>query len=511
MAGIVALGLGLGVAELVAGLLGRTSTPVVAVGEAFIDMVPGWLKDLAIDLFGTNDKVALVVGTLIVLAALSAAIGILATQSLAAGLTAATGLLVIAGIAVWTRPDRETTDLVPTVVGGLAALGALAWLTRRALTQYTAYRTAIADERESAVQASSDPARRSFLTSAAVVAGFAIATGGIGRWLGGRRAEVEASRDTLADSVPLPSPTIPDGVDLGIDGGQPWQTGNRDFYLIDTALAEPLISADSWQLHIHGMVEREVRLSYRELIDMGLEDHWITLSCVSNQVGGDLIGNALWTGVPIADVLALAQPTAGADAVKSTSDDGWTAGTPLDVLTDQNRSALLAVGMNGEPLPVEHGFPVRMIVPGLYGYVSATKWVVEMEVTRFGDFDAYWTTRGWSELGPVKVSSRIDVPSSGNAVDAGTVVVAGSAWAQHRGVAAVQIRVDEGEWQPTTLAQTPNADSWRQWVWEWDAEPGEHRLEVRATTDDGELQTGVPAPVTPDGATGWHGIDVSVE
>jgi DMSO/TMAO reductase YedYZ molybdopterin-dependent catalytic subunit len=328
--------------------------------------------------------------------------------------------------------------------------------------------------------------------------------------LGARRAGVETSRDDLASTIDLPRATPPDGADLLVDGANPWRTPNQNFYRIDTALSEPLVRAEDWTLRVHGMVENEVELDYDQLVGMGLESRWLTLNCVSNEVGGHLIGNALWTGIPIADVLALAMPTQDADAVLSTSHDGWTAGTPLDVLTD-GRDALFAVGMNGQPLPVAHGFPVRMIVPGLYGYVSATKWVVELEVTRFADFEAYWTTRGWAEKGPVKVASRIDVPSSRAHVNAGTVAVAGVAWAQHRGIQGVEVRVDDGDWNAARLATVPSADTWRQWVWEWDAEPGEHRLTVRATTADGEVQTSEEAPPVPDGASGWHTIDVTVD
>ncbi|HEU0042128.1 MAG TPA: molybdopterin-dependent oxidoreductase, partial [Jiangellaceae bacterium] len=307
----------------------------------------------------------------------------------------------------------------------------------------------------------------------------------------------------------LPDPTVPAGADLEVSGAEPWQTPNEVFYRIDTALSVPLVRAEDWQLRVHGMVDHEVRLQYSDLVEMGLVDRWLTLTCVSNEVGGGLAGNAFWTGVPIADVLALAGPHPDADAVLSTSQDGWTAGTPLEVLTD-GRDALLAVGMNGSPLPVEHGFPVRMVVPGLYGYVSATKWVVDLEVSRFDEFDAYWSTRGWSERGPVKVASRIDVPRGGASVSAGTVAVAGVAWAQHRGIEAVEVRVDGEDWARARLADVPSPDTWRQWVWEWDAAPGRHDLEVRAITADGETQTGERSPVAPDGATGWHRITVEV-
>ncbi|WP_199702756.1 molybdopterin-dependent oxidoreductase, partial [Jiangella rhizosphaerae] len=499
LAGVLSLGLGLAAAEVVAGALGRAETPVVAVGEEFIDLTPGWLKDFAIEVFGTNDKTALLAGMAIVLAALGALIGLLMARRKGAGLAAATVLLVIAGLAVNSRPDTTMADLLPTVAAGIVALPTLSWLTGKA-----------APAPEQTTPSRPAPTRRSFLTAAGVTAGLAVVGTGLGQLLGARRAGVETSRDDLAASLDLPRPDVPAGTDLVVDGADPWRTPNQDFYRIDTALSEPLVRAEDWTLRVHGMVENEVELDYDQLVGMGLVDRWLTLNCVSNEVGGHLIGNALWTGVPIADVLALAKPGPDADAVRSRSQDGWTAGTPLDVLTD-GRDALLAVGMNGDPLPLAHGFPVRMIVPGLYGYVSATKWVVELEVTRFDQFNAYWTTRGWAERGPVKVASRIDVPSSRAHVGAGTVAVAGVAWAQHRGIEAVEVRVDEGDWNAARLAAVPSTDTWRQWVWEWDAEPGEHRLQVRATTADGEVQTSEQAPPAPDGASGWHTIDVTVD
>lgn len=499
LAGVLSLGLGLAVAEAVAGALGRAETPISAVGEEFIDLTPGWLKDFAIQTFGTHDKTALLVGMMIVLAGLGALIGILTARRKGAGMLAATVLLVVAGFAVNSRPDTTMADLIPTVAAGIVALPTLSWLVGKAT----------APPPSGDAEASQGASRRAFLTAAGITAGLAVVGGGIGQLLGARRAGVETSREDLASTIDLPRATPPAGADLVIDGANPWRTPNQNFYRIDTALSEPLVRAEDWTLRIHGMVEDEVELNYDDLVGMGLESRWLTLNCVSNEVGGHLIGNALWTGVPIADVLALAKPTTDADAVLSRSQDGWTAGTPLDVLTD-GRDALLAVGMNGQPLPVAHGFPVRMIVPGLYGYVSATKWVVDLEVSRFADFEAYWTTRGWAEKGPVKVASRIDVPSSRANVDAGTVAVAGVAWAQHRGIQGVEVRVDDGDWNAARLATVPSADTWRQWVWDWDAEPGDHRLQVRATTADGEVQTSDEAPPVPDGASGWHSIEVTV-
>jgi DMSO/TMAO reductase YedYZ molybdopterin-dependent catalytic subunit len=349
------------------------------------------------------------------------------------------------------------------------------------------------------------------MKAAGVTAAAAVVAAAAGSLLGGRRRAVEASRTEVDLSLPRPLPAAEPvrGADLGIDGGEPWLTPNDEFYRIDTALSVPLIHPDDWRLRVHGMVDEEVVLRFDDLAALGLVDRWVTLCCVSNTVGGSLIGNALWTGVRVADVLGLAGPHADADAVLSTSHDGWTCGTPLDVLTD-GRDALFAVAMNGEPLPVTHGFPVRMVVPGLYGYVSATKWVVDLEVSRFDDITAYWTSRGWSEQGPVKVASRIDVPRNDARVPPGQVTVAGVAWAQHRGISAVEVRVDGGPWQEAELAEVPSTDTWRQWVWRWDAGEGEYLLEVRAITADGEEQDGTERPPAPDGATGWHGVSVTV-
>jgi DMSO/TMAO reductase YedYZ molybdopterin-dependent catalytic subunit len=495
LAGVAAAALGLGVAELVAGFLGRTATPIVAVGEAFIDRVPGWLKDLAVEWFGTADKAVLIAGVLVVFAGLSAAVGVLVVHRRGAGLVAAAGLGIVAVVATWTRADATSIDLWPAVLGSVASLIALDLLASRAAGLRSG---------------SADPAtgRRSFLRAGGVVLLTATATYAAGRWLGLRRSSVEDSRESVEQ--PEQAVDSPPGADLGVDGTEPWQTPNDVFYRIDTALSVPLVRAEDWRLRMHGLVEREVTLDYDQLIGMGLVESWVTLTCVSNEVGGYLAGNAWWSGIRVADVLAMATPKADADAVRSMSADGWTAGTPLEVLTD-GRDALLAVAMNGEPLPVEHGFPVRMVVPGLYGFVSATKWVVDLEVTRFDAFDAYWSTRGWSEQAPVKTSSRIEVPRASQYVAAGRVAVAGTAWAQHRGIQAVEVRIDGGPWQRARLGAVPSPDTWRQWVWEWDATPGEHRLQTRAIDGQGEAQIEESAPPAPDGATGWHEVTVEVD
>jgi DMSO/TMAO reductase YedYZ molybdopterin-dependent catalytic subunit len=305
--------------------------------------------------------------------------------------------------------------------------------------------------------------------------------------------------------LPIHPGAVPAGADLGVAGIAPWRSRNVGFYRIDTTIVPPAIRPSEWRLRVHGMVERELEISYRDLVARRLTEAWVTLCCVSNEVGGDLIGNAWWSGVPVRELLAEAGVHPGADAVKQTSWDGWTCGTPLSVLTD-DRNALLAIGMNGQPLPIEHGFPVRMVVPGLYGYVSATKWVADLEVTRFDRFSAYWTDRGWSERGPVKTQSRIDVPRGGAHVPAGRVTLGGSAWAQHTGIARVEVQVDGGPWQTADLGRVPNADTWVQWSASVEVGKGGHEVRVRATDRSGYTQTAARSDVLPDGATGWDAV-----
>jgi DMSO/TMAO reductase YedYZ molybdopterin-dependent catalytic subunit len=350
--------------------------------------------------------------------------------------------------------------------------------------------------------------RRAFV--AAVLASSAVAATGFGasRLLGDVGAR---SRESV--TLPRPSQTAPvlqPGMRLDdVRGITPYLTDNADFYRVDTALSVPQVDANSWRLRIHGLVDEEVELSFAELLDLPLVERRITIACVSNEVGGRYAGNATWLGVPLREVLVRAGVDPDADAVKSTSVDGMTIGTPLAALLD-DREALLAVGMNGEPLPLEHGFPVRMVVPGLYGYVSATKWLAELEVTRFEEFSAYWTDRGYAEQAPIKTFSRIDVPASFAKLDAGTTAVAGVAWAQEVGISRVEVSVDAGAWQQARLADEDNISTWRQWVYEWEAEPGNHTIEVRATDRNGDTQTSRRVTPRPDGATGWHSVNVSV-
>jgi len=491
---VVAGLVGLAMAELAAAVLRARLSPVAAVGEAVIEVTPGGVAERAIEAVGQWDKPLLLSGVVLGLLLGCACAGVIGVRRPRGGTLLMVALAAIAFAASVTRPDAAPTSFLPSIIGGGAGVFTYQWLLPRAL--------AVVGKR------SEEPTgRRKFLVAAGGLLVGAAVVAWASRWVGQARRGVEQARSSLR--LALASVSTPDGADLGVRGVVPWVTPTTDFYRIDTALAPPLVSPADWELRIHGLVERELTISYDELLARGLQDAWITLCCVSNEVGGDLISNAQWSGVPIADLLAEAGVSPDADALLSTSQDGWTAGTPLSALTD-GRDALLAVGMNGVPLPIELGFPVRMVVPGLYGFVSATKWVVDWEVTRFADFTAYWTDRGWSPDGPVKTQSRIDTPRSGDRREPGPTRVGGVAWAQHTGIERVEVRVDDGEWQEATLAREPSIDSWVQWVHEWDAEPGDHSLVVRATDRSGYVQTGEQADTVPDGATGWHTVEVSV-
>ena len=499
VSGVLAGALTLGIATLLAGALSRISvsagqpSPVIAVGGAFVDRTPLWLKNFAVSTFGTNDKLALFAGMALVLVAVCAGVGVLAARRRTAGLVAFAVVGALGAAAVLSRPGARPLDVVPTLVGTLVGL----W----ALTTLLALGARAQESRDGFD-------RRRLLLGGAGIAAVAATTAAIGQGLGGRASAVAQARaDVTVPPVPTPV-VVPPAASLDVPGITPYVVPNRDFYRIDTALVVPQMDTRGWRLRVHGLVDQEVEIDWDTLVSKPMQQALVTLTCVSNEVGGDLAGNAVWTGWPIRELLALAGPQPGADMVLSTSIDGFTAGTPLEALTD-DRNALLAVAMNGEPLPVEHGFPVRMVVPGLYGYVSATKWVVDLKVTTFAADVAYWTPRGWSARGPIKTASRIDVPASGGQVKAGRVAVAGVAWAQHRGIRAVEVRVDDGPWQQARLAAEPSVDAWRQWVLEWDAPKGNHTLTVRAVDGTGAVQTEREAPPAPDGASGWHSVTVT--
>lgn len=498
----------LAVAEVLALFLAPASSPVLAVGSFVIDIVPPWVKETAIALFGTGDKIALLAGLGLGVLVLAVAIGVLQYRRPPFGLVGLGLVGLLATIAVITRAGSTPLWVVPTIVG--TVLGIL--ILRATTTRFRAWADAAADDRTNRWgESAASYNRRSFLQLVGVATGAALVAGLAARAVNSATAAVNTVRESITLPKPsTPAPDIAPGTDLGIDGVAPYISANDGFYRIDTALQIPIIDPADWSLKITGMVEKEIEITYADLQALPLVENVVTLTCVSNEVGGTLIGNAVWLGYPIRELLAKAVPAAGADMVLSSSADGWTASTPLEVLQDENRDSILAIGMNGAPLPLEHGFPVRMVVAGLYGYVSATKWVTELKVTRFADETSYWTDRGWSDHGPIKTSSRIDVPLAGRQVAAGKVAVAGVAWAQHVGVTKVEVRVDRGRWNEAKLAEVVSVDTWVQWVWEWQATKGNHTLEVRATDAAGKTQGSALVDVVPNGAEGWHTIDVSV-
>jgi DMSO/TMAO reductase YedYZ molybdopterin-dependent catalytic subunit len=547
-AGVLTAAVATGIGQLAAGFTIAQSSPVLAVGQAAIDLTPLPIKDFAISTFGVDDKNALVVGILVILAAFAAVIGILAVRRLALGLL---GLAVFACIglaAALTRPTATAGYVIPTLVGAAAGAFALTRLVRAArrlgspadgaapgvpststadleppdLPDLPDLPGSAADDDAAAPAPaftflpnpddpgpSRWPERRRFLTASGLAVVAAAAGALIGRELITRH-NVSAARAALRFPKPaVPAPPLPPGSDLHIPGLSSFITSNGSFYRVDTALLLPEVDPATWQLRIHGMVQREVTLTFDELLRRPLIEDYITLTCVSDPVGGPYVGNALWLGASLADLIRQARPLAGADQLLCTSVDGFTSGTPLQVVLD-GRDALLTVAMNGQALPIEHGFPARMVVPGLYGYVSACKWVTDINVTTFAASYSYWATRGWSQQAPIKTESRIDVPAGNSTISPGRTPVAGVAWAQHKGIDAVEVRVDGGPWQEARLAAVPDIDTWRQWVWEWDATAGTHLLEARATDATGYTQTAAEAQPPPNGASGYPSAAVTV-
>ena len=521
IAGLLAAGTALGVGQLVAGLTGASGSPVVAVGELQIDFTPPWLKNFAIREFGPDDKLVLVSGILVVLAIFAAVIGAAATRRMAYGM-AGLGVFAVVGLtAAATRPTATVTSLLPTLAATAAAVAVLRWLIpmvspatprpRRAVSfdPVTAADPAATEPIETGDLEPDGPPRRTFLAAGAATAGIAAGAGLAGRLLAERSSVASAQRSLRIPKPAGTTPALPSGVNFDIPGLSPFVTSNTSFYRVDTALVLPQVDPSGWQLRIHGMVNREITLTFDELLKRPLIEDYVTLCCVSNPVGGPYIGNAKWLGASLAAVLREAGIKAGADQLMCTSVDGFTSGTPVQTVMD-GRDALLAVAMNGQPLPIAHGFPARMVVPGLYGYVSATKWVTDINVTTFAGNYAYWAQRGWSQQAPIKTECRIDVPNGLNNVRAGTTAVAGVAWAQHKGIEAVQVRVDQGPWNEARLATVPGIDSWRQWAWEWDAIPGQHMIEARATDKTGYTQTSAQAQPEPNGASGYPSVSVTV-
>ena len=552
-AGIVAAGSALGLSEILSGLSRKIPSLVVSVADIIVDNTPGFIARWSIDTLGSTQKPALVWGIVVVSVLLGAVLG---WASRKRWWVMPAGLVIFAVVGGWAAARNPlSSDGLGWMSGLLSgAFGIGVFMSLYALALFTRL---VGDEEPSDAEAVRVPMvgrgrfndRRRFVGAVGIMAGASLAGGLLGRWLR-RRDTVEGAREGVAEALQgrtiatpatrstataeatatpsadgtseavqeataEPTPTVtaepvraPDFDHIaGID---PLITPNEDFYLIDTAVSYPQVDPQDWSLRIHGMVDREVEISFDELLDLGLVQEQVTLSCVSNSVGGGLVGNAEWVGVPLATVLDQAGVQPGATQIVGRSVDRWTAGFPTEVALD-GRVAMVAVQMNGEPLPISHGFPARLVVAGLYGYVSATKWLSDIELTTWEAFDGYWIPRGWSKEGPIKTQSRIDVPRGDSTVDPGPTAIAGVAWAPNRAIERVEVQVDDEPWVEAELSRETTISSWRQWMVTWNATPGEHRVRVRATDGSGATQTSETSRPAPDGATGWHTIQVRVD
>ncbi|UJW31098.1 molybdopterin-dependent oxidoreductase [Saccharothrix sp. AJ9571] len=496
--GVLALAAALAAGHLVAVFFSVNASPYLAVGNGAIDLTPVELKNFAIRTFGTYDKLVLLLSMAVVMITMAALAGIASRRTPVPG-TAAIILFGLVGLlAVFQRPDLSSAALLAPATSLLVGTVVFRRLHRLA-------RAASAPGTEPA--AGRDPSRRSFLVAGAgVIVGAGVAGTG-GQLLAGTR-DAASSRAAVGPLVPARTAlAIPADADFAKLGTPTFLTSNKDFYRVDTALSLPQVRTEDWGLRLHGMVDNERDYSYTDIRDRPLVERTITMTCVSNEVGGTYVSTANFVGVDLADLLAEAGVRPGAEQLFSTSADGWTCGSPVATAADPSRGAMLAIGMNGEPLPIEHGFPARLVIPGLYGYVSATKWVIDLEVTTWAARRAYWLERSWAEQAPIKTQSRIDFPKGFETVPAGKVRVGGVAWAQPTGIAKVEVRISKGAWQEATLTREVNPDTWRMWWHEFEVPPGSHQVTVRATDRSGYTQTDARAGTVPDGATGWHVIN----
>jgi DMSO/TMAO reductase YedYZ molybdopterin-dependent catalytic subunit len=506
VAGALAAAVGIAVGEIAAGLVAGAPSLVIAIGDLIIELQPEGAKDLMVELFGEADKLVLnlmIVGAALLIAGILGVIGRRDVRMPVAGFVVA-GLLGLG--AALRQPLTEGSLAVATVA---LAIGAALLALRVLLATIPPATPATPDPSAEAVRAMPDWDRRRFLQASGGVALGSLALGVVGRNLLDARPG-GAPPDVALPVAAGPAPSVPPGASLDVPGITPIVIPNDRFYRIDTALVSPRVDADTWQLSVTGMVDREVTLTHAELSAMPLFEQYVTIACVSNEVGGNLVGNALWTGVDLREVLDMAGVQSGASQIVGRSVDGWTAGFPTAWAMDPDRRPMIALGMNHAPLPVDHGYPARLIIPGLYGYVSATKWLSEIELTTLEAFDAYWVPRGWAKEAPILTQSRIDVPRQGASLAAGRVAVAGVAWAPDRGIAAVEVRVDEGAWQPAVTSEPLTEAAWVQWTLTWEATPGEHLITVRATDGEGVVQTDERTRPAPDGARGHHSVSVRV-
>ncbi len=494
-AGLVAAGSAVGISELIAGLFGGVPSLLVGIGGAVIDRSPSFVKDLAISLLGAADKPALAIGTVVISLVIGWFAGIGARRRRWIGWAAFAGFGLIGWLAAAGEPLASGWAAAASVAVSVAAgLGVLEILLRAAVVP------------EPSEAAAESDGRRRFLVLAGAGAAAAATAGVVGRRLLSALPEPVTSALRIVPDRPVTAPAADQLFDT--PGIAPLVVPNGEFYRIDTALVIPRIEEAEWTLRIHGAVDREVTFSYDDLLARDLVEKYVTIACVSNQVGGSLVGNAAWTGVPLTELLTEAGVTAAGTQLVGRSIDGFTTGFPTELAFD-GREPLVAIGMNGVPLPRRHGFPARLIVPGLYGYVSATKWLTEIELTGWDDFDAYWIPRGWSKEAPIKTQSRIDIPRTGQRID-GTVQIAGVAWAPTRGIAAVEVRIDDGPWTACEVTDPLSDQAWVQWRLQTDLPAGDHQVWVRATDGGGAVQTDASTSPRPDGATGHHSVRFSV-
>jgi DMSO/TMAO reductase YedYZ molybdopterin-dependent catalytic subunit len=528
LAGLLAMAVALGVAEFVTGAVQGTSL-VAAVGEYIIDSSPGDVTKAAIDLLGTKDKPALVVAIIVVSLGLGGAAGALGRRNFTVGVGVFAALGVVGALAGAADPLSSGSDATITAaISSVAGVAALKFLLRSVPSVVEAAPSAAAED----LSPERGEERRRFLRLSAGALGVAVVSALTGRWVFGPAVDVEGARAAVvlpeADPPELDSPDV-SGAVVSLKGVSPLITPNEQFYRIDTALTVPRVDIETWRLRFTGLVDNPFEITYGELLEMASQEETVTLACVSNEVGGDLVGNATWLGVPLATLLERAGVQPEGTQVVARSVDRFTTAFPTAVALD-GRASMVAVAMNGEVLPAAHGFPARTIVPGLYGYVSGTKWLEEIELTRLEDFGAYWITRGWAKEAPIKTQSRFDVPERGGSVDEGLMQLGGVAWGGNRGVSRVEVRFaeekaakeafgdywtrkmdpDYGDWQEARLSGALSSSSWRQWVVDWDATPGYYRVDVRATDGLGDTQTHLRQPPAPDGATGYHGFNITV-
>ena len=499
-AGMAAVALTLGITELFAGMFATVPSAVASIGAIVVDLSPSWLESFAIGLFGTYDKLVLGVGIFVVAILIG---GFLGRRSVRNPMPILAGFVGFGTVALLAQLDEPGAAVGAVVASMLVAVGfgiAAFFGFRRFFEPAEAH---ITDNDVGDIVK-----RRLIVGMAAAVTVTAVSVG-VGRAM--LRSRSEAQRAALVLPIPVEAMADPTAAnDFDLPGVAPVVVGNATFYRIDTALVVPAVDPDMWSLRVHGMVDREVLLSYNDLRDLDQIERYATLSCVSNEVGGRLVGNALWTGVLLKDILDMAGVSADAEQVVGRSVDGWTAGFPVEYAFD-DREAMVAIGMNREILPTSHGFPARLVVPGLYGYVSATKWLTEIEMTTWDAFDGYWIPRGWAKEGPIKTQSRIDRPTHNSSIDAGSYTLGGVAWAPTLGVEMVEVQVDDGPWVSAELAESLSDNAWSLWKLDIEVEPGRHTARVRATDGSGYTQTAERSNPRPDGATGYHIVDFTAK